>query len=380
MNAELTAEAKRTPLYETHKKLGAKFTLFGGWEMPVQYSGLADEHNTVRSAAGLFDVSHMGEILLSGPAAFDYLQYLCSNDLARLQPGQAQYSLLLNPAGGVVDDIIVYMLAAEHYLLCVNAGNCDKDWAWIQQHNTFGATLKNASSEFGQIALQGPLSRKILGLFLKQPSDSLSPEKFPPFTFRTEESPGKHSVKLLLACTGYTGEDGFEIFCPSEHTSSIWDALMECGSPLGLKPAGLGARDTLRLEVCYPLHGHELRDDISALSSGLGWVVKFDKGDFIGRAALLEQKAGGIPLKIAGLEVCERGIVREGAKILTTSGEEAGWATSGTKPPTVDKAVAIALLKPEYATIGTTLTAEVRGKQLAVQVIKTPFYKRKQEI
>ncbi|MFN8389187.1 MAG: glycine cleavage system aminomethyltransferase GcvT [Bdellovibrionota bacterium] len=371
-------EPRKTPLYDNHQKLGAKFTEFGGWMMPVRYSGLVDEHVAVREAAGLFDVSHMGEITVTGPKAFAFLQFMCSNDLKKIRPGEAQYSALLNPRGGVIDDIIIYMLSAESYLLCVNAGNTEKDWNWIQQSNTFGVTLKNVSSAYGQIALQGPRAREILSQLLGIDSQTISRNDFRPFTFRVL----KHQLgegaptELIVACTGYTGEDGFEIFCPAERTSALWDSLLEVGQPLGLKPAGLGARDTLRLEACYPLHGHELRDDISALSSGLGWIVQFDKGDFIGRDALLKDQSEGLPYRLVGLEVLSPGIIREGTKLFTAGGEEIGWVASGTKPPTVNAAIGMGFVPPEHAALGTKLTAEVRGKHLDVKIIRRPFYKQ----
>ena len=376
MNAELSSPIKRTPLYEEHRKLGARFTEFGGWEMPVSYSGLIDEHQTVRSAAGIFDVSHMGEISVCGPQAFAFLQHIASNDLSKLKPGFAQYSLLLNPNGGVVDDIIIYMLAPENYFLCVNAGNTNKDWSWISEANSFGAKIENLSPAYGQIALQGPLAREILGRCLQLSASMFAPENFPAFSFKmVHHTLDGKKTELLVACTGYTGEDGFEIFCPAAATAALWQALLAAGTPLGLKPAGLGARDTLRLEVCYPLHGHELSDDVSALSSGVGWVIKFDKGEFVGRSALMTERAGGLKHQLVGLEVLDRGIVREGAPVYHDD-EKIGWVSSGTMTPTLNKSVALAFVPPQFAKVGTKLTAEVRGKRLAVQVIKKPFYKR----
>lgn len=384
MNAEASAlTARRTPLYEDHRQLGAKFTEFSGWTMPVLYSGIIDEHHNVRNLAGLFDVSHMGEIRVSGEHALPFLQHLTTNDVSRLKVGEAQYSLLLNPDGGVIDDIIIYRLAANDYLLCVNAGNAEKDWNWIQRSNTFGAKLENLSDSYGQLALQGPRAREILSRYLEQPAEEYSVENFRPFTFRII----RHKVRdfgiaeMIVACTGYTGEDGFEIFCPAGATSGLWQELLEVGAASGLKSIGLGARDTLRLEVCYPLHGHELRDDLNALWSAVGWVVKYDKGDFIGRDALVKEKERGLSKKLVGLEVLDRGIVRDGAKLFRTSdGEtpdgEVGWVSSGTKTPTVDKAVALAFVPPELSALGTQLLAEVRGKFLKVAVVSRPFYQR----
>jgi len=376
MNAELDrteSSPKKTPLYDEHKSLGARFTEFSGWTMPVSYSGLVDEHNAVRTAAGLFDVSHMGEIFVSGPNAKNFLQFVATNDIEKLKDGQAQYSLLLNENGGVVDDIIVYRIAEENFLLCVNAGNADKDWKWLEHCNkNFNARLENASPDFGQVALQGPKAREIL----QQARNDFSENGFPPFTFQTirwnfESGP----AEIIIACTGYTGEDGFELFCPSEHVAELWRALLEAGKEHGIKPAGLGARDTLRLEACYPLHGHEIRDDLTPLGAGLGWVIKFET-DFLGKDVLEKEKAQGSPLRLVGLEVLDPGIIRDGAKLSTLDGKEIGWVTSGTKPPTVGKAIGLGYVPAEYAALGTPLTAEVRGKQLKVQVIRKPFYKR----
>lgn len=379
MSAQLenSEQAKKTPLYSEHARLGAKFTEFGGWSMPVLYSGLVDEHLTVRRDAGIFDVSHMGEIIVSGPKAFEYLQYLTSNDISKLTPGKAHYSLLLNPDGGVVDDIIVYMLKPETYLICVNAGNTEKDWRWMEKHNTQGANLENKSAAYAQIAIQGPKARAIVSQCLADTDTDYSRQSFKPFTFKVVKHrlPDENTAELIVACTGYTGEDGFEIFYPAANASALWNELLEVGSAHGLKPCGLGARDTLRLEVCYPLHGHELSDTVSALASGVGWVVKFDKGDFIGRSALYKEKTQGGKFKLVGLEVLDKGIIREGAKISAKDGLELGWVTSGTKPPTVNKAIGLAFVLPEYAKIGSEFFANVREKLLPVRVIEKPFYK-----
>lgn len=369
---------RRTPLYDRHVRHGARFTEFGGWEMPVQYSGLVDEHHAVRKGAALFDVSHMGELVVHGPEAFDFLQYVTSNDVGRLATGQAQYSLLLNEKGGVVDDIIIYKFSDEEFFICVNAANTMKDFQWLLRHNRFRCAVHDRSAEFGQIALQGPRSREVLARFLSASLDEVSEERFRAFTFRrlTHRFPQAGSVELIVACTGYTGEDGFEIFVPSHATAELWDALLSAGENVPVKPAGLGARDTLRLEACYPLHGHELSDDVSALASGVGWVVKLDKGEFIGRAPLAEEKTSGSKLKLVGLEVTDRGIVRDGSKLTTANGEEVGWTTSGTKPPTVDRAIALAFVRSDLAVNGTPLLADVRGKQVPVKVIPKPFYRR----
>lgn len=383
-NNTVAESLKRTPIFKCHSRSKAKFTPFGGWEMPVLYTGLIDEHITVRTKAGLFDVSHMGEIMVDGPNAFDYLQYVTSNDVSKLKPGLAQYSVLLNESGGVVDDIIVYRLAEHSFLVCVNASNTEKDYEWFKKHERPGVTIKNVSSEFAQIAVQGPLAQSMLASLLGQTEAGLTPENFPAFTFRTERL-GLGSMparELIIARTGYTGEDGFEIFCASEQGAALWDKLLEIGGPLGAKPIGLGARDTLRLEVCYPLYGHELLDSVCALSSGVGWVIKTQKGDFIGKAALLKEKEAGLKLKLVGLEVLDPGIIREGAKLYKASAgsnqssEEIGWVTSGTKLPSVQKAMALAFVNTGDSSLENVVEADVRGKRLKCKVIKTPFYKR----
>lgn len=377
-------QAKQTPLYPAHKRLGAKFTEFGGWDMPVQYSGLVAEHLAVRESIGIFDVSHMGEILVEGPHALAFLQYVSTNDVSNLDVGDAQYSLLLNESGGVVDDIIVYKFSDTSYFLCVNAANTEKDFSWLTERNSdenlaSPASLKNVSKDYAQIAVQGPqarllVSRLFLGENLSEVAEDFSSEKFPSFTFQQRElALDGQQERLILAATGYTGEDGFEIFLAPERAEALWERLIE----LGATPAGLGARDTLRLEACYPLHGHELGDDISALCSNVAWVIKFDKEvDFYGKAALLKEKSEtGIPYRLRGVEVLVPGIVREGAKLYAAE-KEVGWVSSGTKPPTVGKAVGLAFVERELATLGTELEAEVRSRRLKVKLIKLPFYKR----
>lgn len=368
---------KRTPLYSCHEVAGGRFVEFGGWEMPVQYAGVVVEHLNVRENAGLFDVSHMGEITVKGPNALKSLQYLTSNDLSKISPGKAQYSLLLNEQGGVVDDIIVYQLGVNDYFLCVNASNTDKDMAWITKNNIHGAEIENVSKTFAQVAVQGPNARQILAKLVGITSLEFSPENFPSFTLRGFEInlAGK-LVPVIIATTGYTGEDGGEVFCPAESGADLWNQLMKIGEPFHLKPTGLGARDTLRLESSFPLHGHELRDDVSALESGFGWVIKLEKGDFIGREALLKEKQLGLKKKLVGLEVVDRGIIRDGNKLMDNSGKEIGWVSSGTKTPTLNIALGMGFVPVEFSKVGTELVADVRGKGLKVKVIPLPFYKR----
>lgn len=360
---------KRTPLYESHVRLGGKIVPFAGWEMPVQYSGLMPEHRAVREKCGIFDVSHMGEILVHGSEAEAALNYLTSNDVRKLSDGKAQYSCIPNERGGIVDDIIVYRFSTEKYLLCVNASNSDADFAWLNSHNKHKAVFEDHSSSYGQVALQGPFSSSILSSLINRTVlDGLKS-----FHFVEETLLG---IPVIIARTGYTGEDGFEIFTPWNDTEALWNALLEKGASAGLIPAGLGARDTLRLEACYPLHGHELSQDISAMESGLGWVVKFDKGAFMGRDVLFSHNSNGPPRSLIGFFVEEAGIARHGDKIYAASGEEIGVVTSGTKTPTLDKALGLGLIDSRYSEIGKEIFTEVRGRKIKCKVVKRPFYKR----
>lgn len=362
-------QLKRTPLYEAHKRLGGKLVGFAGWELPVQFSGIIAEHNAVRQAAGIFDVSHMGEIFVTGPEAEAALNFLTCNDVRALYDGRAQYSAITNEKGGVVDDIIVYRFSREKYLLCVNASNISRDFDWLVKHNRFNAKFENKSQEYGQIAVQGPKAAGIVAKLLGRPE--ILDVKY--YHFAESEFAG---VPLILARTGYTGEDGFEIFCPAAETEKIWSGLIEVGEPEGLKPCGLGARDSLRLEAAFPLHGHELSEDVSAIESGLGWVVKTDKGDFIGREALIAQRENGSPRSLIGFFVTDPGIVREKEKVFSADGREIGITTSGTKTPTINRALGLALVASNEAKVGANICVEVRGRKLNCEIVKRPFYKR----
>jgi len=355
---------KRTPLYNAHVSLGAKMVPFAGWEMPIQYSGLIDEHRAVRSGVGIFDVSHMGEIFVSGDEAEAFLDHFTCNDVKSLTNGKAQYSALINPEGGVIDDIIIYRIADDNYLVCVNASNAGKDYDWMTSTNEFDALIENRSHEFGQIAIQGPKSSEVITKVFHQPS--LKDLKY--FSF---EETAFREIPVIIARTGYTGEDGYEVFIPWGKTELLWNELVLQGAT----PCGLGARDTLRLEVCYPLHGHELGDEISAIESGLGWIVKENKGDFIGRNILAEQKTKGPSRQLVGFFVEDQGIVREGTKLFDSNNNEIGWVTSGTKTPTVNRALGLGIVKKEFSKVGTEVFAEVRGKKLKSVVTKKPFYK-----
>jgi aminomethyltransferase len=361
---------KRTPLYEEHIRLGAKMVEFAGWEMPVQYAGVIAEHVAVREAVGLFDVSHMGEIWVTGPDALPALEQLTCNRVSALYDGKAQYSALLNHRGGVVDDIIVYRFNSERFLLCVNASNTDKDFEWLKANNRTSAAITNESAEWGQIAVQGPRAIELIAPLVRE--HDLSTLKS--FHFVESEILGS---SVIVARTGYTGEDGVELFVRASNVANVWRLLLEHGASYGVAPCGLGARDSLRLEAALPLHGHELGEDITALESGLGWIVKLDKGDFIGRDALVQQEQAGVPRKLVGFVLDEAGISRQGDIVKSVAGDvEVGVVTSGTKTPTVNKALGMALVSSSCGALDTELKVLVRGRSIAAHVVPLPFYKR----
>jgi aminomethyltransferase len=363
---------KKTPLNQVHIDSGARMVDFGGWHMPVQYSGLSQEHAAVRSKAGLFDVSHMGEVTVEGEGAEAFLNYLVTNNVSRLVDGQAQYTVMCYESGGIVDDLLVYRRGPNRYLLCINAGNIDKDWEWIRKQAEKFPTVKarNVSEEYSQIAIQGPLAPQILGKITK-----VKLEEIKYYHFVEAELLGQ---PVILSRTGYTGEDGFEIYAPAAHGPAIWKALREAGDPLGLIPAGLGARDTLRTEMKFPLYGHEIDQNTNPLEAGLGWVVKLDKaGDFVGKAALQKVKAEGVKRNLVGLKVLERGIPRQGYEIYDAEGKESvGTVTSGTLAPSLSVPIAIGYVKNGLHTVGTKLSVKVREKFYPAEVVATPFYKR----
>lgn len=363
------AALRRTPLFERHQQLGGKLVPFAGWELPVQYRGVVPEHHAVRNAVGIFDVSHMGEIEVRGSQAEQALNYLTCNDVTTLVDGKAHYSAILTPQGGVVDDIIIYRFSREHYLLCVNAANTARDFEWLTEHNRFDAQFENVSDRYGQIALQGPQARAVLQALGAQGA-ALAQLKY--FHFVESELFG---VPVLVACTGYTGEDGVELFIPWDQTGQVWDGLL-ASSEATVEPCGLGARDSLRLEACYPLHGHELSQEVSAIESGLGWVVKLKKGDFIGREALEPQVREGAPRAVAAFFVEDAGITRHGDPVHDDAGRVVGVVTSGTKTPTLNRALGLALVERRFAEVGSTFFAQVRGKGLRCSVVPKPFYKR----
>lgn len=362
------SELKRTPLFETHVKANARMVGFSGWEMPVQYQSALDEHHATRSAAGLFDVSHMGEVFFEGPNALESLQALVTNDLTKCADFQAQYSGLLNERGGFVDDVVVFRYSPEKLLVCVNAGNRDKDAAWLKEHgNKPGCTVTDRSDDYGLLALQGPKAARILQTLT---STDLSAVKT--YCFTEGEVSG---VGCIIARTGYTGEDGFELFCPADRAVELWDAVLAAGAPEGLVPAGLGARDSLRLEAGLRLYGNDMNEDTTPLEAGLGWVVKYDKGDFIGRDALVAQKERGLERRLVAFKLTGKGIARNDYPVLV-NGEKAGVVTSGTMSPMLKESIGFAYVPLSATAIGSTFDVEVRGRPIAAVVVKPPFYKK----
>jgi aminomethyltransferase len=354
---------KRTPLYDCHLEAGGKMVDFAGWEMPVQYAGVIEEHRAVRTAAGLFDVSHMGEVRVRGAGAEALLQRLTPNDVAKLIPGRAHYSGLLTERGTYVDDLLVYRLAAEDFLVVVNASNAPRDFAWMAERSEGGTQVTDESERWALLALQGPQALEILAPLA---APDVSGLKY--YGFLQGEVEG---APAILSRTGYTGEDGFEIYLAPEDAPKVWRRLVAAGAV----PAGLGARDTLRLEAAMALYGHEIDETTTPYEAGLGWVVKLDKGEFLGREVLAAQKAAGLPRKLAGFEVQGRGIARQGHAVVSDGGK-VGTVTSGTWSPTFEKAIGMAYVPPEMAAPGTPLTLDVRGKPLPAAVVEIPFYRR----
>lgn len=359
---------KRTPLYEQHQALGARLVEFGGWEMPVQYTGILDEHRAVRQRAGLFDVCHMGEIRVTGAGALPSLRHILTNDPANLTAGQAQYTLICRPDGGVIDDLIAYRLDEEEYLLIVNASNADKDYAWVADHTTADADAVNISDISGLLALQGPEAQAIL-----QPLTNTNLSKIRYYHAVRGEVAG---IPSLISRTGYTGEDGFEILVDAGQVSKLWDTLLEAGQDSGLVPAGLGARDTLRLEAAMPLYGHELDENTNPLEAGLGHFVKLDKPDFLGRDALIKAREQGLSRQLVGFKLVGRGIGRQGYEI-QHNGQPVGQVTSGSYAPYLEQAIGMGFVTPDLTAPGTGIDVLVRGRPVAAEVVKRPFYKRK---
>jgi aminomethyltransferase len=360
---------KKTPLNARHRSLGARMVEFGGWDMPVEYSGIADEHVAVRTRAGLFDVSHMGQIEIAGSDALAAVQHVTSNDAGRLAIGQAQYSALTTPQGTFVDDVLTYRLANDHYLLVVNAGNIIKDFTWIagQADGFTDAAVVNTSSRYALLAIQGPSAREVLQTLT---GVNLGEMKY--YWFTTGEVAG---VRSTISRTGYTGEDGFEVFVPPASAERVWDAMLQAGKPAGVVPAGLGARDTLRLEAAMRLYGNDIDEASTVLEADLGWIVGWKKPDFIGAEALRRQKQEGVTRKLVGFEMLERAIGRHGYDVYV-NGQRAGVVTSGTQTPFLKKAIGMAYLPAGAASAGTEFEIDVRGRRARAQVVPMPFYKR----
>lgn len=362
-------ELKKTPLYSLYAEYGAKTIDFGGWDMPVQFSGIKDEHDAVRNRAGIFDVSHMGEIIVKGKDSLEFLQKVMTNDFSKLQTGRALYTAMCYENGGVVDDLLVYKLDEQEYLLVVNAANTEKDYQWLKQHISGDIEVEDVSEQYALIAIQGPKAQSILQKIVN--NTDLEEIKF----FRFEQDLDLNGAKALVSRTGYTGEDGFEIYCRPEDAQNLWKELLKSGEKEGLLPCGLGARDTLRFEATLPLYGQELSSEITPLEAGLGFAVKLNKEDFIGKEALKKQKEEGVPRTIVGIEMIDRGIPRTGYRVFS-EGEEIGYVTSGTQSPTLKKNIGLALIKSDHNEVGKELEVEVRKKRIKAKIIKTPFYAR----
>ncbi len=363
-----SSEIKETPLRAAHEAAGARMVEFAGWRMPVQYSGVIDEHLAVRKRAGLFDVSHMGELRVGGPQALDLVQHLTPNNAAKLPPGRAQYSALTTPAGTFVDDLLVYRLGEQEFLLVVNAANRDKDLAWVLEHAPrFDAEVRDESDAWALIALQGPRAAAILGPLVAADLGGLRYYAF--------ERPALEGAECIVSRTGYTGEDGFEIYAPAGAAERIWNRLMESGHPHGLVPVGLGARDTLRLEARMALYGNDIDETTTVLEADLGWIVKLKKGEFIGRDALARQKERGVERRLVGFEMRGRRVARHGHPALL-GGREVGRVTSGSFAPFLEKNIGLAYLPLQAAQPGTEIAIDIRGRAEPAVVVATPFYKR----
>ncbi|AXT49468.1 glycine cleavage system aminomethyltransferase GcvT [Aquimarina sp. BL5] len=358
---------KNTALTETHAALGAKIVPFAGYNMPVSYEGVNIEHETVRNGVGVFDVSHMGEFLITGPNALDLIQKVTSNDAAKLVDGKAQYSCLPNDKGGIVDDLIVYKIADEKYLLVVNASNIQKDWDWIKSHNTMNADMRDLSEDYSLLAIQGPKAAEAM-----QSLTSVDLETMKFYTFEVADFAGIDHV--IISATGYTGSGGFEIYCKNSEVQQIWDKVLEAGGDFGIKPIGLAARDTLRLEMGYCLYGNDINDETSPIEAGLGWITKFTK-DFVNADALAKEKEHGSERKLVGFELDERGIPRHDYDIVDGNGNKIGIVTSGTMSPSLGKGIGLGYVPKVFTAPGSKINIQVRKKAIPATVVKLPFYK-----
>jgi len=358
---------KNTALTHKHIELGAKMVPFAGYNMPVQYAGINAEHETVRKSVGVFDVSHMGEFILKGDKAIDLIQRVTSNDASKLYDGKVQYSCLPNEDGGIVDDLLVYRIDEKSYMLVVNASNIEKDWDWISKFNTAGVEMKNISDRTSLLAVQGPKAAEAL-----QSLTDIDLGSMEYYTFKKGKFADIDNV--LLSATGYTGAGGFEIYVDNEHAEGVWDAIFKAGEPFGIKPIGLGARDTLRLEMGFCLYGNDIDDNTSPLEAGLGWVTKFSK-EFTNSVALQQQKQDGLKNKLVGFEMIDRGIPRHDYEIVDAEGNAIGKVTSGTQSPSLQKAIGMGYVKTEFAKEGTEIFINIRDNKIKAQVVKPPFYK-----
>jgi len=359
---------KNTALTPVHEALGAKMVPFAGYNMPVQYAGVNVEHETVRNAVGVFDVSHMGEFLLNGPDALDLIQRVTTNDASTLTIGRAQYSCMPNGKGGIVDDLIVYKIKEEQYLLVVNASNIEKDWNWISSHNTENVEMRNVSDDYSLLAIQGP---KAIEAMQSLTTVDLSAIKY----YHFEIGPFAGVEHVIISATGYTGSGGFEIYVKNEYAKQVWDMVFEAGAPFGIAPIGLAARDTLRLEMGFCLYGNDIDDTTSPIEAGLGWVTKFTK-DFVDSDVLKAQKEAGVSRKLIGFEMIDRGIPRHDYKVLDANGNEIGKVTSGTQGPSVKKAIGLAYVATDHAAVDSEIFIEIRDKGVKAKVVKYPFYKK----
>jgi aminomethyltransferase len=358
---------KTTALKSTHEALGAKMVPFAGYLMPVQYEGVNAEHETVRKGVGVFDVSHMGEFLIEGPNALTLIQSISSNDASKLIIGKAQYSCLPNDQGGIVDDLIIYRIKEHTYLLVVNASNIEKDWDWIDSKNTMGAEMRNISDAYSLLAVQGPKAIETM-----QSLSSIDLASIPFYNFVVADFAGFEHV--IISATGYTGSGGFEIYCKNSEVKQVWDAIFEAGASNGIKPIGLAARDTLRLEMGYCLYGNDIDDNSSPIEAGLGWITKFTK-PFTNSNALQIEKQKGPKRRLVGFELLERGIPRKDYSIEDTNGKEIGIVTSGTMAPSLGKGIGLGYLSTEHAVVGTEIRIAIRKQKVVAKVVKPPFYK-----
>ncbi len=359
---------KHIPLRHIHEGLGAKMVDFAGFYMPVQYEGVNIEHETVRNGVGVFDVSHMGEFLLTGENALALIQKVCSNDASVIEVGKAQYSCLTNENGGIVDDLIIYRIKENQYLLVVNASNIDKDWEWISKHNDMGVEMKNLSDEYSLLAIQGPKAVEAM-----QSLTSVNLSEIPYYSFKVADFAGIDNV--IISATGYTGSGGFEIYCKNEEVEQIWNKVFEAGAPFGIKPIGLAARDTLRLEMGFCLYGNDINDTTSPLEAGLGWITKFTK-DFIASDILKKQKEEGVKRKLVGFELLERGIPRHDYEIVDKDGNVIGMVTSGTMAPSLGKGIGMGYVTVEHSKIDSEIFIRIRKNDVPAKVVKMPFYKK----